>query len=347
MPRQLPLIKTGLLRPVVQALESRGLDPEIILDSVGLSEGLVKDDQSSTHVMALHQFFENCAKVTGEPNFGALISEEISIEAEPIWKEAIAAGETPADVFAYYVSHSHRWYSSATPFLEVRQGTAIFGEVRTADPVISPSQNDAYMASNAIFVLKRLIGESFNPGMVVVISCDTGVFPKPFSRHQMLRGNDLGFRIQFPSEWLHLKREFRITAPCVEQEAGSDISGIGFLGSFRLLLAQEVGNGQLSAKTAATLASMHPTALARKLAQRNTSISNEIQMAKQRYAAEKLSHTSMSIEEISSCVGYTDPANFARAFRRITGCSPRDFRKQTQHGIGGGSAEHAPMRSNA
>jgi transcriptional regulator GlxA family with amidase domain len=40
-----------------------------------------------------------------------------------------------------------------------------------------------------------------------------------------------------------------------------------------------------------------------------------------------LETTSLSIGEIAQAVGYTDPAHFARAFQRVTGTSPTEYRR--------------------
>lgn len=47
-----------------------------------------------------------------------------------------------------------------------------------------------------------------------------------------------------------------------------------------------------------------------------------------RRASELLRHTSGSITRISAELGYSSPANFARAFRTATGLGPREFRGQ-------------------
>jgi AraC-like DNA-binding protein len=52
-----------------------------------------------------------------------------------------------------------------------------------------------------------------------------------------------------------------------------------------------------------------------------------------RARAIELLRTQASIEEIAECLGYTDPANFTRAFRRWTGRSPRAARKTGRAGI--------------
>jgi len=45
-------------------------------------------------------------------------------------------------------------------------------------------------------------------------------------------------------------------------------------------------------------------------------------------ASDLLTSTTKPIGEISAMVGYTDPLNFSRAFKREIGMSPKDFRKQ-------------------
>ena len=49
-------------------------------------------------------------------------------------------------------------------------------------------------------------------------------------------------------------------------------------------------------------------------------------------ATELLRHTSGSVTHISAELGYSSPANFARAFRKATGLGPREFRARKQSG---------------
>lgn len=52
-----------------------------------------------------------------------------------------------------------------------------------------------------------------------------------------------------------------------------------------------------------------------------------------RRAAELLRDTDVSVTEISSTLGYSAPAHFARAFRNRTGMSPNAFRVRSHHGL--------------
>lgn len=66
--------------------------------------------------------------------------------------------------------------------------------------------------------------------------------------------------------------------------------------------------------------------LKRKLQQRGTSYQKLMDAERLARAARLLQTTDISIERLASDLGYSDPTNFTRAFRRWTGQSPRSFR---------------------
>jgi AraC-like DNA-binding protein len=70
--------------------------------------------------------------------------------------------------------------------------------------------------------------------------------------------------------------------------------------------------------------------LKRKLQQHDTSFRTELDAIRLADARQLLRDTSLSISLISERLGYTDPVNFTRAFRRLSANSPSEFRKQAQ-----------------
>lgn len=77
---------------------------------------------------------------------------------------------------------------------------------------------------------------------------------------------------------------------------------------------------------AATMKSS-PRTINRQLAQLNTTYQHILDEARREKAIDLLSHSKTSIEQIATQLGYNDPSNFGRAFRRWLGQSPRAFRK--------------------
>ena len=58
-------------------------------------------------------------------------------------------------------------------------------------------------------------------------------------------------------------------------------------------------------------------------------------------AAEMLAGQTVTVREVAHRVGYRQPAQFAKAFRRYRGVAPSDFRASASAGQGGGSSVQA------
>lgn len=77
-----------------------------------------------------------------------------------------------------------------------------------------------------------------------------------------------------------------------------------------------------------------PRTINRQLAQLNTTYQNILDEARREQALQLLLESDTAVEEIAQQLGYNDPSNFGRAFRRWLGMSPRAFRKQAREQAG-------------
>lgn len=83
----------------------------------------------------------------------------------------------------------------------------------------------------------------------------------------------------------------------------------------------------------AELVGMSVRTLQRRLAQAGVSHHMLVAQARFATAAAVLERTDAKILELALDLGYSDHANFTRAFRRWAGCAPREYRsKNTRHG---------------
>ncbi|MAX98129.1 MAG: hypothetical protein CMI08_02825 [Oceanospirillaceae bacterium] len=74
---------------------------------------------------------------------------------------------------------------------------------------------------------------------------------------------------------------------------------------------------------------LSPRTLRRRLAGEGTSYKELLDQWRQDMACQYLTTTRLSVQQISHLLGYNDPANFGRAFRRRNaGLSPLNFRRQ-------------------
>ena len=105
---------------------------------------------------------------------------------------------------------------------------------------------------------------------------------------------------------------------------------LDFTGSLRLMLRSYLSDNYLSINLAAEIAGISVRTLQRRLAQFGQNYSSLVQQIKFDAAAEMLKDSGSKIIDVAHYLGYEDPAHFARAFRRIAGLSPREFRRNLE-----------------
>ena len=82
-----------------------------------------------------------------------------------------------------------------------------------------------------------------------------------------------------------------------------------------------------SVETLSSELGMSSRTLSRHLKQENTSYQQLLDQVRFRLARHYLASTQISIEDISERIGFSDSANFRHAFRKWSGCSPRQYRQ--------------------
>ncbi|UXD86349.1 AraC family transcriptional regulator [Thalassolituus hydrocarboniclasticus] len=101
-------------------------------------------------------------------------------------------------------------------------------------------------------------------------------------------------------------------------------------GQIRMMLGRAKGRFPGFEQVADEL-SLSPRTLRRRLAEEGTSYQELLEIWRQEMAHQYLRTTNLSVQQISYLLGYNDPANFGRAFRkRNEGISPLRFRQQGQ-----------------
>ncbi|MEV8468998.1 helix-turn-helix domain-containing protein [Fluviibacterium sp. DFM31] len=328
MPQNLPLVKLSLLRPYVAELRKRGVDPELVFESVGLSEDLTFDPDLSVHVMVATQFVENAAEATKDRFLAARVAANLNLDGWPVLADAEARAATVGDYLSIFVSTANEIASSAEEYLHLNGATAILGERRNFDPAILPAQNDAFMAALGWAILRRALHDHFDPAKVTVVVSEPKVLPPEFDLLHPIKGDRMGFNLSFPSSWLAMPFEQQTLANA--PKAVIDDGTPEFVRSFRQMLRAHIGKVGLTAVQCADLASMSQQKLKRRLATFGTDISREVDFVRQEYAREALKTTDRSIADIAASLGFADAANFTRAFRRANRMSPTGFRKSSR-----------------
>lgn len=105
-------------------------------------------------------------------------------------------------------------------------------------------------------------------------------------------------------------------------------SGPDFSGSLKLALQAYLREDSLDIRLAADIASLSVRTLQRRLAQFGLCYSMLLEQARFESALELVRDPAIKLLDVAYALGYEDPSHFSRAFRRIAGISPREYRQQ-------------------
>lgn len=103
-----------------------------------------------------------------------------------------------------------------------------------------------------------------------------------------------------------------------------------FAGSLCQVIKALLQSGEPSLDLLANCVGLKPRTLPRELANEGTKFRQVLDQARLEYAAALIKSDDLRTHGIAQLVGYTDGPHFARAFRRWTGMSPGEYRRQQQ-----------------
>jgi len=192
-------------------------------------------------------------------------------------------------------------------------------------PRTSALQYSEWLQIDALIdVIRDAVGPRWNPVEVTFQSR----FQIPHSALERFAGVRLGVGCDQTSIVVpaHLLGEFLArdaTAPSAGTEVVPIVHLPGFAESLKLALRAYLAEGCPDIDAAAEIAGLSPRTLQRRLLLSGSSYRALLREARAEAAAELLERSGATVLDAAFSVGYTDPSNFSRAFRQVTGFNPR------------------------
>jgi len=141
--------------------------------------------------------------------------------------------------------------------------------------------------------------------------------------------NQLRFRATYLDQRLDTANP--VTAKMVEEQCSRELEQLGFagdlVGQVRVAL-RDVKRGYPGLEKVAKLLHMSSRTLKRKLQEQGSNFQKLLEEARRAESIRLLRTTSLTVEQIAERLGYSDPSNFCRAFRKWTAATPHGFRER-------------------
>jgi AraC-like DNA-binding protein len=330
-----PTVPLAYARLVVHVAGMRGIDAADVLADAGLPPGLLARDQGEVYATEYAALLRAVVKLTNDPCFGF----ELGMNMPPTMHGTLGHALLTAGSLSEALDVAVTYWRLTGRFMEVAVHKSD-SEVRlriTERMPLGPLQRFAFEStmSGWVHAARHLIGRL--SGRSSSIMCFTAPYHPAFERYAArlptVRFGCAANEIVIPI------RDLDKTLPLGHPEAARQAIAACDAAMARMtaqssLIHQVADSLALTAEGYPTMAQVAhrlgitPRTLARHLDRHGLTFRQVLDERRHQEACTMLVSGAQPVEEIASRLGYNDPANFTRAFRRWSGCTPTQYRQR-------------------
>jgi AraC-like DNA-binding protein len=297
----------------------------------------VTSDPADVSVDAALSLFIAGAEQIGDPDLGLHLAEHMDFKRVGLYGYLLLNARTLGE-FMELASHYFNilFHTSKIYFRQGPRQSRF--EYRYVTPTTQPQRHDIdWSIGTYICAIRGFIGESWYPSAVHL----SYAAPLELNEVQRFYGEQLFFGQQ--ANYFLIDNELlpiRISdsdpelLKIIKDQADKLIHGWieedSFYHQVRLLIMQGMGEEGFNADVLARRMAMSISTLKRRLAEQKLSYRMIREELIDNLAKQMLKDTSMQIGHIASELGYSEPAAFDRAFKRLVGMTPREYRKRSK-----------------
>lgn len=321
----------GLL--LLDVVSRWGYNADALFTPFGLSSEQLAQPDYRMPIEVCNDMMKLAQRLTGESTLGYHLGAQMRISIHGFIGYAIMTATDITDALAL----ASRFIHLRMPFLQLYFST--FGPKATiqlqCDIEIQPLRNEIILALTVgiLSMAKAITGEDTLTGEV---DFD---FPMPVGFDKYIDKMDSEIRFDQPHLMASFDKKY-LALPLVNadpiasqiaiNQCEAELSALGERRRLAMRVRDILSNSEqhyLSIEAVAERLHMSDRTLKRQLAAEGTSFSTLVDEVRYRHATSLLSRTDYSLEQIADELGYSDVANFSRAFKRWSGRSPSNWRK--------------------
>jgi AraC-like DNA-binding protein len=328
------LTHVGTISPIMAFLAQVGVSVDRLLATANLPPWITPEMEALIPATSTVRIFQAASRETDIPNLGLTVGERSTIDALGVFGRLIRSAPTLGAALKTAARYSTTMTTDRPLWLRLRGNRAEFCMTVAArfDPRdVAWQQDNHFCLGLMIGVVRLAAGPSWRPAEVYLQTDEA-----PGLRDaESLASARVTFRQ--PETMIAIPRALLAAplAPLPATEMPRDVvddwrasaPARDFVGSIRQAVETlSCGEDYPSVRQTADFVGMSVRTLQRGLAA--AGVSHEVLVAQTRFAtaAAVLERTNAKILDLALDLGYSDHANFTRAFRRWAGCSPQEYR---------------------
>lgn len=334
---------------LTRLLNDEGIDVQAALAGTGLEPSELGDVACQISVEQYLAVCRNALRLSSDPSLSLRLGRELHLSDDGLFGLMLLTCESVADYFRLAGRYQALTVSALTLEAQLGDGDALWLVDDEAARDLSPALR-AFLVEQQSAQLVTQLQDLLGPDCKPVLACFAHAAPAhqaEYARQLQCHcvfgwhRNELRFDKNILTRRPRLANPFtaaRLQSACDGQLADIEAS-LGVAGQVYRALRALPGPGAGMQAVASTL-KMTDRTLRRHLACEGTSFSMIADQVRYSMAARHLQCPQVSVEQVAAMTGFSDPANFRRAFLRWTGMTPARFRRVHQE-----RRAHAPGRA--
>jgi AraC-like DNA-binding protein len=326
--------RVAAYRHLPEVLARFGVDFRRVLEEVGLPANVLDDPDTVVSYPVLGHLLQVSAQQSNCDFIGLLLARQVRLADMGLAGSIARCGETVGEGLHSF-SRFFTLQNSAATISLIRSS----GYSRLVYAIAEPNMSDTGQLqlgamTIAFNILQELCGHGWRPAVVTVASrAPTNLRPCQQYFRAPLRFNSEESAVVFESHWLDrplpmmdplMRRQIEAAVKSRQSELLADLPS-----AVRRALRKQLLIGPCSIVAVATQFGMHRRTLDRRLQQDGVHYRDLLDAVRHEVACQLLRDTGLHVHQIAESLRYSSAANFSTAFRRWTGLSPMDFRRNT------------------
>lgn len=318
-----PLTRALLYPPttiaaLVAVAAEEGIAPGLMLNGSGLDIFALDDGERLTSIGQFLTVCENALRLSSDRSLAWRVGARLHLSCDGVYGSMLRSCTSLRDYFRF--ATQYRWLAPTTVIVTaVERGDVL--------RIVVDDALDALPAALQVFVVELQVARE-----ITRLDDVLGVRCRPTTIHFRESAGDRT-ELTYPADVMERRPAHAdpfasklLLSTCDDRLADIEAS-LGFAGQVYRTLRQ-LPDTCIGMKAVASQLRMTDRTLRRRLADEGTSYSTISHHVRYAEAARQLHRSGASIEQIAASVGFSDPANFRRAFIRWTSMSPAQFRRR-------------------
>ena len=323
--RGFPVIRATMLKPVLSELRKRGLDEYLVLEKLGVDPKTIENPENFLPPDIAYQCLNIASKIANDPYFGARLGAQLDAT---VWSNLSSFRSSTSNVasqLTHFIEITSSDVTTTNYTLKISHEGAIFDILRTFQSPVEVHQANAHSLAEVVTMIKSLVFNIWDPAFVLCRISDPSIVPPDIMPQGCLLIGDINkVSIKFPASWLTIA----IDSEFIQPKQENSLPAVSLIGSLDQIFDSFDFSVKPKIKEIARITGTNSRQLQRELAKQNTTFSTVVENSMRRFAIDKLENSNMSVTEIALSLGFSNPANFSRAFRVWTDQSPSSIRKK-------------------